>query len=228
MERRTEKILAGHFFGMMERTDPFAAPSMLFFVVEWATGEHFELSLADGVSGFWELDIWRILSIPRVSGYTRHGLKIFDNIIKDRAGIIDGISDNRFYWEVEFILDEFEDGEEHNRIVDIGWFCDVPEGEFFFGVDDDMISEAPEVADLFLIRFREDNHDTEPCIGRSFGDMGFSETVSDIGFEIIFFNPSRDRAGINGEIFACNDTEVNEVVDELESDFLQFFRVCFF
>jgi len=113
------------------------------------------------------------LSIPRVAGYTRLCLKIFDNIFKDRAGIVDSIGDNCFYREVKFILDEFEDRAEHNRIVDIGWFCDMPDGEFFFGVDDDMISEAPEVADLFLIRFREDNHDTEPCIGRAFRDMGF-------------------------------------------------------
>jgi len=104
------------------------------------------------------------LSIPRVSGYTRFCLKIFDNIFKDRAGIVSRIANNSFYREVEFILDELEDRAEDNRIVDIGWFCDMPDGEFFFGVDDDMISEAPEVADLFLIRFREDNHDTEPCI----------------------------------------------------------------
>jgi len=220
MEGRTEEILLSIFFGMMKRADPFTSPSVLFFVIKRATGKHFELSLADGVSGFWEPDIGRVLSIPKVSGYTRLCLKIFDNIFKDRAGIVDRVADNGFNREVEFGLDEFEDGEEHNRIVDIGWFCDMPDGEFFFGVDDDMISEAPEVADLFLIRSGKDNHDTEPCIGRAFWDMRFWEAVFDIGFEIIFFNTGRDRARIDGEIFACNDTEADEVVDELESDFL--------
>ncbi len=104
------------------------------------------------------------MSIPRVSGYTRLCLKIFDNIFKDRAGIVGRIADNSFYREVEFILDELEDREKHNRVVDIGWFCDVPDGEFFFSVDDDMISESPEVADLFFIRLRESNHGAEPCI----------------------------------------------------------------
>lgn len=66
---------------------------------------------------------------------------------------------------MKFLLEELEEGKEHDRFMDIGWFCEMPEREFFFGVDDDMISEAPEEADLFFIWFWEDNHGTEPGIG---------------------------------------------------------------
>ena len=77
----------------------------------------------------------------------RFGLEILDDEAEDVFSVIDGISPNGFDDHGEAILYLLKHGDGLMHFASVSREGYFPEGEFLLGIDHDVISVAPEVAD---------------------------------------------------------------------------------
>jgi len=172
----------------------------LLFELHLPLSVHREIGLAVNVIPFDAIGVWLLGSrIARDDGL---GFEPFDDEAKDILCVIDGISTHGFDGERESLLRVLEHGDGLMDFTHISGVCSFPEGDFLFGIGDDVISVAPEIPDLLLEGLREMDQEAQSSIGVSFGSSSFIESVGGAGgFEVVLPHLRKDRTGVHNKVF---------------------------
>ena len=95
-----------NLFRMMHWTDPFVSPSVLGFVVEDTSGEHFEVCIADSISGFRISDFGSVggLSTSWIDGDSGFSLEGVEDVFEDSSRVVNAIGHDRFDVKIELLL----------------------------------------------------------------------------------------------------------------------------
>jgi len=125
-----ERMLSGKLFGSFDRTDKFMTSSIMRFVKENASGNHFETSETDRDAFRGKRERRSRSRISRVAGDDRRRVKLVDDKIEDERGVVSGIGDNSAGFQIESGRNKFKLGDEKLGVVNIGGFCNFIDGEF--------------------------------------------------------------------------------------------------
>ena len=107
--------------------------------------------------------------------------------------------------------------------MDIGRLGNMPDGQFLLSVNNDVISVPPEVG-YFFSWSREGNHNPKTCIIITFADTIFIKSILYVSLKVVFLYSRDDGTGIDGEVVTWNDFECDELMNQIDADFLKVFR----
>ena len=147
-------------------------------------------------------------------------MEILDNEAEDLFGVIECIPTYNLDGKRESFFDDLEHGDGLMDFADIGRMGDFPDGQFFLGINDDVIAVAPEISDLFFGRGREISHHAQSGIGVSFEDSGFLKAFGGGGFQVILPHFRQDGTGVHDQMLASNQSFFEKSFHQLNSNIL--------
>lgn len=143
---RAERMFSCEFFRSLNRANKFMSSSIMGFVKENASGDHFETGEADRDTFRGTRERRNRSRVSRVACDNRIRVKIVDDKVEDARGVISGIGDNSAGFQLEGGRKKFKLWDEELGVVDIGGFRNFIDGEFRQSVVENMITITPEVS----------------------------------------------------------------------------------
>jgi len=147
---RAERMFSGEFFGSLNRADKFMAFSVMGFVKENASGDHFKTGEANRDAFGGKRERRNRSGISRVAGDDGRRVKLVDDKVDDKRGVVSGIGDNSSGFQIKSGRNKFKLGDEKLGVVNIGRFCNFVDGKFGQSIIENMITITPEVRNGFF------------------------------------------------------------------------------